>query len=597
MRIRIFATLAFLLGLLLWRASPQLLAGSLAASLLLLLWHPRLRQPRLALGLTVALLLGLGRAALDDLEASPPVCLKEGAMLSISGTVLESPRQWGGSLVFFLEVEKLQGQATVKPLLLLVRWSGGEDAVCPGERWEMTGRYSRGEPVAYPGGFSQTFWLWTQRAQGTVKVSRFCPVSYLGPPRGWGPRALAARLRQTMLKRLDGVRHQQARALVSGVVFGDTQALPREVQDQFRRTGTSHLLAASGMNVALLIGLLTAAARLAGYGAWRVAPCMIPVAIGYAFLAGCAPSITRAAAAACMGLLAAWLGRRSGPWNSLCLSVLLLLLWEPRQIYDLGFQLSVAAVVGLIAGPSLDEAAASWKKSAVMTVSACMLTLPFMWCAFHELSLTLLPANLILGPLVELLFPLGLLLAVLPLAPLCWLVEGIARLSLFLVAWLSNLADPVTLATPGLDSLAALAVSIGIWVGLWNGARWWALPLAALAMVWGQIQGERPLAAAGELVVRRIDSAGKPFYWLSSGKEELLVLSEPWQEGRARSMMRDWGCLRPAHAKVLEADQTFDVRWGAFTWGNVHPLLPKAPYLEVRTAGCTYTVDSWRPEL
>lgn len=592
---RILCTVAFVAGLWIWRAdwpAPVLL---LAAFVLVTLWHPRLgRKPSVWALIAVALVAGLARAALDDRLEVPPSSFPETGMVAISGTVLEAPRRWGASMAFFFSVSKVASVELESPTLVLVRWSGGEDVVAPGERWRLTGRFSTGEPAAYPGGFSQAFWLWSQRAQGTVAVGKFCEASYLGPPTGWGPHALAARLRQRMLDRLLAIKDTTARALVAGVVFGDTQALPKEVQDQFRRTGTSHLLAASGMNVALLLGLVTAAARLLGYGPWRIAPALIPLAIGYAFLAGCAPSITRAAAAAVMGLLAAWWGRSSGSWNSLCLSVWILLLWEPRQLYDPGFQLSVAAVVGLIAGPSLDETAAAWKKNSLMTVSACLLTLPIMWTMFAEISLTLLPANLILGPLVELLFPLGLLLTVIPIAPLFWLTEGLARASLWLVEKLSSLADPVPLAQPGGESLVILAAAIALWVGIWSRARWWALPLAGLALCLGQAAGHRPLAAPGELVVRQVGPAGKPHYWLSSHGQELLVLTESWQEKRARSMLLDLGCLRQPKVKILGPGETLTVRWGAFHWGKVHPLLPKAQFLEVRTTGCSYLVRPWR---
>jgi competence protein ComEC len=528
--------------------------------------------------------------ALDERHSG----LRAGKIAKFSGSVLEAPRQWGRSLVFFVSASHVDDRELDQPVLVLVRWSGGEDIVAPGESWTFTGRFGLGERAAYPGGFSQDFWLWTQRAQGVVSLNRFSEVSYQGPPAGWGPRALAARLRQRMLARLESIEHLTARSLIAGVVFGDTQALPKDVQEQFRRTGTSHLLAASGMNVALLVGLIVTLARLLGYGPWRVAPGLIPLAIGYAFLAGCAPSITRAAAAAVMGLLAACWGRTSGAWNSLCLSVWVLLLWEPRQIYDPGFQLSVAAVIGLIAGPSLDEGAPGWKKSSLMTISACMLTLPIMWTMFGELSLTLLPANLILGPLVECLFPLGLLLTLLPLPPLCWVTEHLARLSLWLVKEISWLADPVPLSEPGAGSLALLALAIMLWIGTDSKARWWAIPLATLALCSGQWAGLRPTAAPGELVVRQV-GLRKPYYWLSSHREELLVLAEGWQEQRARSMLLDMGCLREPEIKVLKAGQSFTVRWGAFGWGKVHPLLPKAPYVEVRTTGCTYQAHEWRP--
>lgn len=589
-------TTAFVLGIVAYRLPWSTTWPLVALSIGILLWHPRLSGRWALWGLTaLALLVGVARAGLDEaLAGRAPHGLA--GVHTFGGTVLESPRQWGSSLVFFFEVSRIDNLAAPRPLRLLVRLGESEEKVAPGERWEFEGRFSMGKPASYPGGFSQAFWLWTQRAGGVLEVGRFDNVSYLGPPRGWAPRSVAARARQAMLARLERVEDPTARALVAGVVFGDTQALPRDVQHQFRRTGTSHLLAASGMNVALLLGLLTAGARLLGYGPWRIAPALIPVAIGYAFLAGCAPSITRAATAAVMALMAAWLGRTSGSWNSLCLSVWLLLCWEPRQVYDPGFQLSVAAVVGLIGGPSLDESAPTWKKNGVLTLSATLLTLPVMWTTFAELSLTLLPANLVLGPLVELLFPLGLLLTMVPLPPLYWLTEAVARASLLLVARMSALADPLPLAQPGAPSLLLLAVALALWMGNWSRARWFALPLAALALLLGHTLALRPMAGQGELVVRQISDGGKTLFWLSSLQEERLVLSESWQEQRARAMLLSLGCRRPPRIELLSPAGGLELRWGAFQWGNVHPFLPKAPFVEVKTTGSTYSVSIWRPE-
>lgn len=595
MSARIFLTGCFVSGLLAGHDCPKQALMGLAGLTLWAVWQEQLMSRRaLALALA-ALVLGWGRAELDEglwiRGWSPP----EKTKLEISGTVLESPRRWGRSLVFLMEVESLDGSLDPKTILL-VRWSGCEETVETGDRWRLSGRLTVGEEANFPGGFSQRRWLWSQRARGVFLVGRFDRVSFVSPPVGWGASDLAARLRLLMYDRLLLIKDERARALVCGVVFGDTQALPQDIALMFRRTGTSHLLAASGMNVALLIGIFAALARLFGYGPWRLAPALIPLVVTYAFLAGCAPSITRAATAGSIGLLAAWLGRRSGAWNSLSLSVWVLLWWEPRQLHDLGFGLSVAAVVGLLAGPRLGESSPGWAKSALLTVSATLLTLPFMWTAFHEISVTFLPANLLLGPLVELLFPLGLVLTLCPLTPLRWLTEGIARLSLWLVDFLSGLADPCPLAHPGDGSLALLYLAIAFWLGLGKKrGRWLAIGLTVWALGFTQWAGWRPQAAPGELVVRRIGEK-QPYYWLSSHREELLVLTAAWQEGRARSSLVAMGCLRPVKLKVLQPGEAFSVEWRGFRWGKVDPLMPKGyPYLEVRTDGATYRVKNWRP--
>ncbi len=597
---RLLSTVFFVAGIWAWRHPwPGLLVLTAAATMLGVWESGPLKSRSARWSLVLALTIGLCRSGIDHQLWRQQPLLSPHSTHTVKGTVSESPRLWGKTTVFILSLDTLDGRLLKSPLKLLVRWSNCEEAVEPGERWKVTGRFRPGEPAEYPGGFSQAFWLWTQRVRGTLQCGQFSEISYLGPPLGWSPQALAYRLRHRMLVRLQRIDPPNARALVVGVVFGETQSLPKDLQEQFRRTGTSHLLAASGMNVALLAGMILGGARLLGLGPWRVAPLAAPLVILYALLAGSAPSIVRATAGALMTLLALWLGRKSNAWNSLALSIWLLLLWEPRQIYDLGFQLSVLAVIGLVAGPSLSQKAASWKKNALMTVSATLVTLPVMWWTFHELSLTILLSNLVLGPLVEGLFPLGLLVALAPVGPLLWLVASLAQVCLFLVDVLSGLADPVHLAKPHALVMTTLAFAILVWLFPFapRNKRWcWAgIPLAALALAFGlQVDGG-PTLHPGEILVRSIASK-KPIYWLSSHREEVLVLSEPWQESRARSMLLDLGCRKNPQIKILASNETFDVQWGAFRWGKVHPLLKKNPYTEVRTTGSTYAVKYWRPE-
>ena len=545
----------------------------------------------------MSLSLGLGRAAFDEFTWQSPELLGKSKRVTVSGTVLESPRTWGKSQVFFFEIESIDEQQLQQNPILLVRWAKGEDSAQTGDRWKFSGRYSQGEDASFPAGFSQRRWLWSQRAHGVLVVGKHDRVSYLRPPTEWSVRDLSARLREGMQERLLTIKDGQARALVTGVVFGDTQTLPKEIAEMFRRTGTSHLLAASGMNVALLIGIFAYFAKSVGIGPWRLAPGLIPLVILYAFLAGCAPSITRAATAGCVALLAGWIGRENSAWNSLCLSLWVLLLWEPRQLFDLGFGLSVMAVIGLLAGPTLPKKFPSWAQNGLLTISATLLTLPLMWTSFHEISKTLLPANLILGPLVEALFPLGLLLTIIPWSPLVWFIESLARVCLFLVKLLSSFSDPWPLVHPGPFPLLLLLFALALWLTEPAGrVRWLALPLSVAAILWSQHDGRACPTQPGEVLLRRI-GVNQPVYWISSEKEELLVLSEPWQESRARSMVLASGCLRPVQLKVLAKGEPFELRWGAFQWGKVYPLLPKeAPYLEVRTGGATYAVKTWRPE-
>ena len=586
---RIFCTVCLILGILLPRLQISWDIIIISAVFCFVLWREQLRSP-LSIGLiALCLVVGITRC-LWDLHQPIPKLKGRGRIV---GTILESPRRWGNSSVFFFEVHELNAERINEPFKVLVQWRECEQSVAPGDVWELSGRFVLGWRAAYPGAFDLQEWLWSQGAVSTFLTDKFDHYLYIAPPQGWSLYQLSYRAREYMMQNLEGVQDPEARALVAGVVFGETQSLPKELQDCFRRTGTSHLLAASGMNVALLAALILGLGKLLGYGPWRVAPLAIPLVIGYAFLAGCAPSITRAAAGTSLALFALWLGRTNSGWNTLCLSVWALLLWDPRQIYDLGFQLSVVAVVGLMASPTPAKKFGSIGSAITLTCSASIVTLPFFWSSFGELSTTLVIANLVLGPIVELLFPLGLLAGIYPLKPLVWLNEIIAKLSLLIVKWFSTLSDPLPLTQPTWPVWLGMLVAICIWLSPtpWR-TRVLAWPMLALTLILSYYTS--PKINDETVILRRI-GLSKPIYWLSKQNEELLVLSAEWQRKRALQMTRKLGCSREPEVLLLDEAEIFDFRWGRFQWRNVEPLLQGASFTSIEIRAQLYTPTYWNP--
>lgn len=591
---RLVCTVVFVSGICLYEKSWQVWMALLVILLLFAIWKSSLRSKSAWFFIAVCLGCGWLRACFDDVLDKRTDWLPRQS-LEIEGQILEPPRTWGNSKAFLFRVDRANSQVSEEKLM--VSWRGCTENLEPGDRWVFQGRFEKGKAPDYPAGFDQRFWLWTQRAEGVLKLGQFSQAHYLGPAEGLGPRQLSFRLRSGMLRRLNSIRSEEARSLVAGVVFGETQSLSAELQEHFRRTGTSHLLAASGMNVALLTSIVLLGARGLGFGAWRVVPLIVPLVVGYTFLAGCAPSIVRAAVGCLVTLSALWIGRRSDPWNSLALSVWGLLLWEPRMVYDLGFQLSVLAVVGLLAGPKLAKDAHWALKSLVLTLSASLLTLPLFWFSFQELSSTLLLANLVMGPVVELLFPLGLLLTLLPWRPLAYLCEFSAQISLYLAEFFSALASPIELAAPNVAVSVSVTVALFLWLhSRFSGRHLLALGLVGCSILLSSWSAAFPQVRIGELRVRIVGKVDEqPMIWLSSHKSEMLILSGEWQRRRALKLMRKLGSSRPARVMMLD-DAPLNIRWGAFEWQKVRPTLPKSTFLELTTSGSTYHLSTWSPK-
>jgi competence protein ComEC len=205
--------------------------------------------------------------------------------------------------------------------------------------------------------------------------------------------------------RIDSVLPEPASGLARGMLLGERADIDNELRSQLSDAGISHLIAISGQNVVLLAGLVTAlVAPLAGR---RFAALAALAAIsGYAAFLGAPPAILRATLMGALFVLAPLFGRQSGGLGTLMLAGLLLTAIEPRIVGDLSFQLSFAAVGGLMLltvpiADSLKALLASKKlpelpvirEALAVTASAWLATLPVIAINFDQVSVAGLGAN------------------------------------------------------------------------------------------------------------------------------------------------------------------------------------------------------------
>ncbi len=212
-------------------------------------------------------------------------------------------------------------------------------------------------------------------------------------------------------------------ALARGFVLGEDEAVDATTVEDFRHAGLSHLLAVSGQNVVLLA--LLAMPLLAAFGiplrarlVWVLGAIVV-----YVPLAGAGPSILRAGVMGAVSLIATLAGRRSSRLYALALAAVVTLAVDPTIAADVGWQLSFAAVIGILALASpLREAIASrvggrgWRgaiaEGAAVTIAATLATAPLIAYHFESISTTTLFANLLALPAVAPAMWLGMLVAV-----------------------------------------------------------------------------------------------------------------------------------------------------------------------------------------
>lgn len=146
-------------------------------------------------------------------------------------------------------------------------------------------------------------------------------------------------------------------ALAVGVVTGDRSSLPEDVEEAFRRSGTTHVLAISGQNIALIVGFVWLVYNRRGahrrMPTWLTLLLLAGIALYTAFT-GASPAVLRAAFMAAILLLAPTFGRRYDPVASVAIPAFLMTVWDPDVLFDIGFQLSFGAMLGLaLVAPAL----------------------------------------------------------------------------------------------------------------------------------------------------------------------------------------------------------------------------------------------------
>ncbi len=207
-----------------------------------------------------------------------------------------------------------------------------------GDRVRVDGEISL--PESGGDGFNYARYLSTRRVSAVVEAARVWPVEE--------KRGLVGRIhRRTDVALGYGLRPREA-AVVRGMVLGDRSRIPEELETAFRRSGITHILAISGQHVAVLTAILYFLLR-------GLSVPLVPrvVATGgliwaYIFVAGAPPSAIRAGVVATLILAAQLCGRRISPLHLLTVMLTVVLSYNPQLVYSTGFQLSVAAVAGIL---------------------------------------------------------------------------------------------------------------------------------------------------------------------------------------------------------------------------------------------------------
>jgi competence protein ComEC len=314
------------------------------------------------------------------------------------------------------------------------------------------------------------------------------------------PPPLARRIRSAVRRAIDRTFGNDA-PMVRALVIAETGGIEPSIRDRFADAGIVHLLSVSGLHVAIIAGaaeLVFTALRLARRPAQLAS---LALTAGYVVVIGMPAPAVRSAVMLGVVVLTRVLQRPTSPWACLALGALIPLA-DPHTMTDLGYQLSVAGIAGLIASGALARRLlaprlSGWRlllaRDLTVSVVASLVTLPLVSWTFGRVSLVAPATNLVAGPIFTLLQPtlfLGILLSPVPAAAavVADATHGLLALTDAIVGIAVRVPFATIAVAPTLVAAVALAtVSCGIVVACvsrdW--ARWLAVALGAAALgVW-----------------------------------------------------------------------------------------------------------------
>ncbi len=388
-----------------WWATAAVAAAVAAAALAAVRRRPP-DAPALLLAAALAAAAAAGHARLGEAESRPPPPLAalEGVH-EVAGVVRSDPRLSGTLVRLDLAVEAIGGEAAGGGLRLTM--PAPREPLRAGDRIEVVAEIER---VPQVDGFDYEAFL---RSRGVHAVAAF-PERWrlLGRDAGHPAAAALRGLRRWALGNVERALPEPEASLAAGMLLGRQSTMPAAIEEDLRRTGTTHLLVVSGQNVALLLG--TAVALLtAVLPRRRAALAALALLPGYVVLVGAEPPVVRAAIMAIGIALAAATGRRTPGWIYLAYALAIMLALRPLLVRDVAFQLSASATAGvmLVAPPLRDRALARLRiggglpsalaEAGAVALGAALAVLPVQAAAFGAVSLVQVPANVLVAPLYE----------------------------------------------------------------------------------------------------------------------------------------------------------------------------------------------------
>jgi len=276
-----------------------------------------------------------------------------GRDITVAGMIVSGVRMnkgWGGTkTVFSLDLHELQCQGmrmktSGKVRVNLYQPRGLEY----GDLIILEGKLHRPYEFSSLKKFSYRRYLAQRGIYWILSVAKHKVVKVMAKDQGHCIVSAGLRLRKRLEECFSRHLTEKEAGLMQAIILGDRSCIPGNIYDLFKKTGTAHVLAISGLHVGIVAALFFMFLKILPLNRKIQILLTIILLSGYAVMTGARPSVVRATIMAAVFLLSFVLERETDSLNSLSLAGFILLLMNPMSLFDIGFQLSFASVCAII---------------------------------------------------------------------------------------------------------------------------------------------------------------------------------------------------------------------------------------------------------
>lgn len=296
-----------------------------------------------------------------------------------------------------------------KKIVINIKMSQDIPSIKYGDSLYIEGEFKQPEEARNYKGYNYKQYLKTKKIIGTVELGK---VKILKSSNGSFIHNIQKYIRDT----INGTLTDEEGNLLLAILLGDKDKLSEDIQESFKTSNLSHMLAVSGAHVSYIILGLTYVLQNSIIGKKNGKIVCIIFLLAFMAITNFTPSVTRACIMAILTLFSSIIYRKSDVYTNISVAALITLIFNPYSLLDLGFQLSYGGTIGIIIfikriqeKKSNSKVINYIKQMALVSIYANIIIIPIMMYHFNTVSFTFIISNIMASPILGIIVITGFL--------------------------------------------------------------------------------------------------------------------------------------------------------------------------------------------